>query len=456
MESSVDKIAPILGRRPIAKAVCRSISAGLNTSGVHLVKGTSEWDIFDASLQGAIRDIEEHDRGILLKRLIEFGPHDPGKRRVVRSDGKTLLSDPECELAVNFIFYHMVNRFKGELAELLAIEPCLLLMQRMRNENRLSSSTQLYWGDVIGERRRLSGAHNSFGAFTKGADGLLVNEQHRAVGSTLEVEAIVEVKSMRVAKKRLHRQLAHHRSRLRGGLRLADHEYAARQVECDRDHVTSIAVLPARWKLDRRSRYVKTDTGKHLEFWELDEPPVDTEYANLGARSREITLAWSEEAIEQAAFEMTYWYMSQVGEHIYSKKPLPKGWEAMTPLDAGYNAIKNALYYFPLRPLPESKARRAIKLYNVYGFGYPRGAESKGMLWPEDFSTYRITESVLDNLAAAGLPENTRRALRTLAHRSYSGAEAFQADLSKAIGEEAVKNHKPLLLELAECFPVVD
>jgi len=99
-----------------------------------------------------------------------------------------------------------------------------------------------------------------------------------------------------------------------------------------------------------------------------------------------ITLAWSQEALNQAAYEMTFWYMSQVGRHIYTKRDLPKEWDYMTPEEAGYNAIKMMLYYILLRPLSKRKGRLAIRLYNVYCFGYPLGVDSKEMLWPEDLS----------------------------------------------------------------------
>ena len=89
--------------------------------------------------------------------------------------------------------------------------------------------------------------------------------------------------------------------------------------------------------------------------------------------------------MNQAAYEMTFWYMSQVGKHVYSNKPLPKDWEYMTPEEAGYNAIKMMLYYVQLRNMTERQELLATKLYNVYSFGYPLGVDSKEMLWPEDF-----------------------------------------------------------------------
>jgi hypothetical protein len=57
----------------------------------------------------------------------------------------------------------------------------------------------------------------------------------------------------------------------------------------------------------------------------------------------------------------------------------------MTPEQAGYNAIKMMLYYVPLRYISERHERLAIRLYNVYCFGYSAGSDSKEMLWPQDF-----------------------------------------------------------------------
>lgn len=89
-------------------------------------------------------------------------------------------------------------------------------------------------------------------------------------------------------------------------------------------------------------------------------------------------------ALEQAAYEMTFGYMAEVGWHVFKGKPRPQGWEEFTPEEVGYNAIKAMLYYMPLRPLSPRQERLAIRLYNVYGFGYPSGVGSKEMLWPED------------------------------------------------------------------------
>ena len=149
--------------------------------------------------------------------------------------------------------------------------------------------------------------------------------------------------------------------------------------------------MPSTWKLSREWQSVKEvqegRVGRKMVFPVPSEPPVETRVKKLEPSLRKITLAWSQEALNQAAYEMTFWYMSQVGRHVYTKSNLPKTWEYMTPEEAGYNAIKQMLYFIPLRYISERQEHLATRLYNVYCFGYPWGVDSKEMLWPEDFPT---------------------------------------------------------------------
>jgi hypothetical protein len=43
-----------------------------------------------------------------------------------------------------------------------------------------------------------------------------------------------------------------------------------------------------------------------------------------------VTLRWSKEALDAAAYGMTFWFMEKVGEVIYSSG-VPKGWSEMSP-----------------------------------------------------------------------------------------------------------------------------
>ena len=68
---------------------------------------------------------------------------------------RLVLSDPECGSCVEFIYSHMVNRFKGELAELLALEPCISLFRHCQAEGDLPLNVELYWGELVHERRQV-------------------------------------------------------------------------------------------------------------------------------------------------------------------------------------------------------------------------------------------------------------------------------------------------------------
>lgn len=357
---------------------------------MYIIDGNTTWDIFKWSLDAAIRDIEKHPRGKLFRRLIEYGPHDPEDPESLISDGESTLSDPECGLCAQFIFSHMINRFKGELAELLSMEPCLALVQQLQNEGLLSKDVNLYWGDMIQERRRtktINGEPNErWGSFTKGADGLIVEQissQHDNPQNVLNINGVIEVKSMSLSTEKVCDQISSHISRLDGGVKLAGKTWFLNHISFS--NVLRIIVVPSTWKLSREWDSVKTDRGRKIVLPEPSEPPIRTQVDKLQADLWRITLAWSQEVLDQAAYEMTFWYMSQVGKHVYTQKRLPKGWEYMTPAEAGYNAIKMMLYYLPLRYISQRQARLAIKLYNVYSFGYPLGVDSKDMLWPEDF-----------------------------------------------------------------------
>ena len=127
----------------------------------------------------------------------------------------------------------------------------------------------------------------------------------------------------------------------------------------------------------------------------------DDEIKQVGDNEWRITLRWSKEALAEAAYEMTFWYMEKIGEIIYSKS-LPKGWEKMTPAEAGRNAAKMMLYYAILRCRSIREEQRAIALYNSYGYGYALGMNYKNaegrreMLWPQD----------LDEILSAGKTKN--------------------------------------------------
>lgn len=397
-DEEVAEIASIVGSQPLAAAIHRSVSSALAIPFVHLSGGPGVRGVFQRSLSTAVRDIETHPRGKLFRRLIEHGPRNPDDPEATVSDGETTLSDPECGACVEFIYSHMVNRFKGELAELLALEPCIELVWGFLQSRSGSPRGHLYWGETVQERRRVSArteGQEPWASFTKGADGLLVQE---AAGQrrSLIVHGIVEVKSMALSKKTVLAQIERHMARLRGGVKLADREWPSGDIRLlgnaggiGGQGALRILVLPSTWRVSRRWDTVETDTGRAMVFPERPESPAQTRTVELAPAVWRVTLGWSEEALEEAAYEMTFWYMSQVGEHLWSNRSLPKGWEYMTAEEAGRNAIKASLYSLPMRYITGRQERLAVRLYNVYSFGYPLGVDSREMLWPQDFPDTR-------------------------------------------------------------------
>jgi len=311
--------------------------------------------------------------------LIEYGPPVDGPE-VLKSNGQTLLSDPECGSCVDFIYSHMVNRFKGELAELLALEPCIRLIDELKRKGRISSGSRLFWGDMIQERQNIKSASEDlnklWGSFTKGADGLLV-EQVGETHDVIKVHGVVEVKSMVLSTRRILNKINSHISRLSGGVKLGEGFWAAENISFTK--MVRVIALPSTWKVSREWRKVKTKHGPAMVFPDSSEPPVETNIREIEPDIWKITLAWSQEALSQAAFDMTFWYMAQVGRNVYTKKNMPSSWAYMTPRAAGRNAIKQALFYIPMRYISDRQMRLAVKLYNIYGYGYPVGIDARNI-----------------------------------------------------------------------------
>ena len=393
--SSINKIRSIIGNGLLAKDLHSSISTALKYPGISFSSGNTVWEVFSHSLNAAIRDIENHPQGKLFRRLIEFGPLSPGEPEKLLSDQETTLSDPECAECVEFIYSHMVNRFKGELAELLALQPCIDLIQHLQEGNHLPKYLNIFWGEDVKESRPLYDEEKpgieSWSGFSKGADGLLIQYLPNTENSSfLEVLGIVEVKSMNFTVKKIDMQLSRHVNRLRGGVMIGNKFWNPEKVFIKSSNINNhshsdlirIMVIPSSWKLSRNWKYSQNELIPPPN----DVPPISTKQRKLCPNTWKITLAWSEEALHQAAYEMTFWYFSQVGQHIYHYDSLPKGWEDMTPEEAGYNAIKMMLYYIPFRYISQRHVRKAIRLYNIYSFGYPLGIDSQEMIWPEDFA----------------------------------------------------------------------
>jgi hypothetical protein len=206
------------------------------------------------------------------------------------------------------------------------------------------------------------------------------------------VAGVAEVKSYFQPPERLRRQLDQHVVRARRGLRVSDTEYSPEQITIgngDDAGTVKISVLPARWTLPRTFRFEAREGRKFLHV----DPGVPPYVADVVERVEplewRVTLRWSKEALDAAAYDMTFWFMEKVGEALYSSG-VPREWAEMTPAEAGQNAAKMMLYYAILRCRTPRENQRAIALYNSYSFGCALGLNfrrpdgKREMLWPED------------------------------------------------------------------------
>ena len=344
--------------------------------------------IFRVTVQASIREIETDERGRLFQRFLRNGPYESegNIRREVRSQR---LTDDETASVISFIYSFMVNSFKGAVTELLAAAPCQHLVEQLRLSRVLPGSTRLYVGDTVMVLRETGKG------VLKGADmhALVVHEQPTATPS-VTVAGVAEVKSGRKSADAMRRQLDQHIRRTKHGVRVVGVAYPAAQVSLGcgpKKNILRIAVQPSDWRLPRTFRFEKTKRGRLLHMDETGTPRKDHQVTNLGDDRWHILLKSSKEAIAQAAYEMTFWYMEKVGEIIYSDPDaMPKDWQKMTPAEAGRNAAKMMLYYAILRSRTARENQRAVALYNSYGFGYAMGMNFRNaegrreMLWPQD------------------------------------------------------------------------
>ena len=229
--------------------------------------------------------------------------------------------------------------------------------------------------------------------FLKGADLSIVIEGGNPHGRQfVSLAGVAEVKSYFRSENRLHEQLDQHITRSKYGLCVAGVDYPGESIRIgsgSRQQVIKISVLPDDWHLPRTYHF-ETRGDQRLLFVD-DCVPADAEdtITQTGEDEWKVTLRWSKEALASAAYEMTFWYMEQVGEIIYAKDR-PEEWTDMSPAEAGRNAAKMMLYYAILRCNTARENQRAIALYNSYGFGFALGMNfinnegKREMLWPED------------------------------------------------------------------------
>lgn len=375
--------------RDLADDVILSIEHALD-HGVVFPAGNSPLTIFQASVADSIRDIEAHPKGALLQRFLTDGPYE-GDGPIPAAVSSKRLSDAETASAVAFVLSHVVNSFKGALAELLALRPCVQLTDELKRGGRIPQETRIFAGDAVAVR-------TSRGHFAKGADLHLLRDprQNSPSGEPWDVVGVVEVKSARYSQPRIMRQVRGQLTRCRLGIRVMSEEVGGESIHIATSPLR-VAVVPSRWLLPRTFTIEESEASR---LWQVERPKPPAEVDRVIKRDEDeyrIIMRWSEEALANAAFEVTSWYMSEVGRVIY-REGVPDEWSEMSPVEAGINSAKKMLYYAILRSRSRHEVDKAIALYNAYGFGFALGMSFKDkrghreMLWFED----------LKEIAAAG------------------------------------------------------
>lgn len=355
---------------------------------------------FRQAIADAIGQIMADNRWGLLQRFLKHGPQDVGET----APKPERLSQAETATVISFIWGHSVNSFQGAITELLATAPCTRILRTLQEEGRLSQESRLYVGDAVLAVRSRDSQH------AKGADlHLLDVSDKNSVPSPVVVLGVGEVKSYICREEVLQRQLASHIARARRGLRICGKNYSPEAIRVGRGlhgDVFRISVLPGHWPLPRGLRWRQEGKVRVPEVVQGSPPNPADEIIRVSDTEWRVELRWSKEALAAAAYEMTFWFMSKIGETIY-QNGVPPEWSEMTLAEAGRNAAKEKLYY-AIRPYAvkaeESKEQgkpkltrkemlemqRAIALYNSYGFGYMLGMNFRNrkgkreMLWPKD------------------------------------------------------------------------
>lgn len=359
---------------------------------------------FDA-LHEVTLDVDSHPTGTLLKTLL--------------TDDNDL-TDSQATTCVEFISSHMVNKFQGSLAEFLAMGLCAEFLRARCDDRQLPPNARLLWGNELREQH-LDAPSSAAPAWHQGADGLVVVTRP----TSLVILGIVEVKSYPQAWSVMARQVDKHLARLDHGLKVGEQNWPVERLSFGAWDARTQSLLetplgaashPAIQRLliaPRRAR------NPAIRTWH--EAGRDTVHGRL---------AYSRATLAKAAYQMTVWFVELLGSRVFSEKPSP--WPGMDPQEAGVNAVKQALYFLLMRPLPAHAFRVAARLYNVYGFGYEASADHKEMIWIEHgqlISGEKAEDATYDGPGGSGPDELLDRAWSFYRRGLLRDALACSADV---------------------------
>lgn len=289
------------------------------------------------------------------------------------------LTDREIAKLLEFIYSKLVNKFKGELGEVLAARTIFDF------GSQLGDGVTVFHGSWL-SARQLRGR----GGWYDAADALYCKRD----GDAFDVIAIAEVKSKGTPVDEMRTQVARNILRLRHGLRLRGEEIPPQHirvtaggrsvsaVEVDEEHaraVTTLVIVP----------WVRAKDGT---------PVADPSVANLWHAE----LPYEQDDITEAAYRFTSWYFSGVGPNVFyytrdgepavGDRRVPAPHQDLSLEENGGHAFMEAIYHTALRKSfdphePPTPGRRTawqtlLWLYNSMGFGYEK-ATTDELMFPD-------------------------------------------------------------------------
>jgi hypothetical protein len=381
-----DSIASRASSDLISRQLAQSIfdaSAAVRAAPVVAPYELTPEEMFGHAIDSAIQVIER--RGELLRRFVFPGPYEE-EGSIPDDDVGRRLSDDDTERAVTMLYCHVVNSFKGQIAEILSLAPCAQLFEHLRSTGRIPENSLLYVGDAARPR--------SSRGLRKGADLHMIS-RHRA---EIQLEGVVEVKSFHRKPDQLAQQLHTHVQRARQGMSLRGEAFGRIVPTIPAIGPAEISVSLSNWPLSRGFHFEEQDGRSFLHFDPLPNIPEDI-VSRIDDRRWHIELGWSQEALCAEAYGLTFWYLTELGVDLFSDRGSP--WPEMTPKQAGINAATQSMFHAVNRSRSRRAEQRAIALYNVLGFGYSLGTSYKDkagrrhMLWESDLRAM-LHESATD------------------------------------------------------------
>lgn len=341
----------------------RDLAAGLDL--IRPGAANAEFDAMVARVEGRFESSRNY--GVVLQFL-----QDHSKLR-----------DQEVIRLFEFIYSKLVNKFKGELGEVLAARTIFDFAETLKQPVEVLHGSHVSAHQLV----RRTGWHDA-------ADALYVVRE----GGLYEVMAIAEVKSKATPFDDLRTQVAKNILRLRRGMRLRGVEIEPEQIriragsrtvpatDIDEEQaraVTALFILP--WKSEGNGRPVRHHEHEHI--W-LAELPA------------------SQDEITEAGYRFMAWYFARIGPRVFhyirdGKPPagdprVPAAHQDLSLEENGGHAFMEAIYGAALRPVfnPREIAgpgRRTawqtlLWLYNSMGFGFEQ-ASSKELMYPESTPT---------------------------------------------------------------------